>query len=248
VTGILPCPSRAALFAALARHSYNRARFSSMQKTPTQHPYEAVIFDLDGTLADTFPTVMRSYNQVMLDYTGRTWTLEEMLPHFGPPEDVIFKKFIQDGSRHEAALEDYYRLIEADGVEIKPFAGMRELLAELRAAGNKLAVFTGATTRAGRIRLRHACLLEFFDEVLGSDGLSNYKPHPEGLWRLLKQFKVAPQAAIFIGDSPLDMLAGRDAGVTTAAVLWGAGTRESLEAAGPDFLLEQPTQLRTVFS
>jgi pyrophosphatase PpaX len=219
-----------------------------MQKTPAQHPYEAVIFDLDGTLADTFTTVMRNYNQVMLDYTGRTWTLEEMLPHFGPPEDVIFNKFIQDDARQQAALADYYRLIEADGVEIKPFTGMRELLGELRVAGKRLAVFTGATTRAGRIRLRHAGLLEFFDEVLGSDGLSNYKPHPEGLWRLLEQFKVAPQATIFIGDSPLDMLAGREAGITTAAVLWGAGTRESLEATGPDFLFEHPAQLSAVFS
>jgi pyrophosphatase PpaX len=244
----LPRAPRAALFAALAQRSYNRARFSRMQKTPAQHPYEAVIFDLDGTLADTFPTVMRSYNQVMLDYTGRTWTLEEMLPHFGPPEDVIFNKFIPDAARQQAALEDYYRLIEADGAEIKPFAGMRELLRELRATGRKLAVFTGATTRAGQIRLRHAGLLEFFDEVLGSDGLKNYKPHPEGLWRLLEQFEVAPQTAIFIGDSPLDVRAGREAGVTTAAALWGAGSRESLEAAGPDFLLEQPTQLRAVFS
>jgi HAD superfamily hydrolase (TIGR01509 family) len=219
-----------------------------MRKTPAQHPYEAVIFDLDGTLADTLPTVMRSYNQVMLDYTGRTWTLEEMLPHFGPPEDAIFKKFIQDDVRQQAALADYYRLIETDGAEIKPFAGVRELLRELRATGRKLAVFTGATTRAGHIRLRHAGLLEFFDEVLGSDGLKNYKPHPEGLWRLLEHFNVAPQAAIFIGDSPLDMRAGRAAGVATAAALWGAGTRETLTATEPDFLLEQPTQLRAVFS
>ena len=225
-----------------------RPRISNMQANNRQRPYEAVIFDLDGTLADTFPTVMRNYNQVMLDYTGRTWTLEEMLPHFGPPEDVIFKKFIQDDARQQAALEAYYRLIEADGVEIKPFAGMRELLGQLRTAGKKLAVFTGATTRAGRIRLGHAGLLDFFDEVLGSDGLSNYKPHPEGLWRLLERFQVAPQAAIFIGDSPLDVRAGREAGVATAAALWGAGSRESLEAAGPDFLLEQPAQLRAVFS
>jgi pyrophosphatase PpaX len=225
-----------------------RPRISDMQARNQQCLYEAVIFDLDGTLADTFPTVMRNYNQVMLDYTGRTWTLEEMLPHFGPPEDVIFNKFIPDIARQRAALEDYYRLLEADGAEIKPFDGMHELLRELRATGRKLAVFTGATTRAGRIRLRHAGLLEFFDEVLGSDRLKNYKPHPEGLWRLLEQFAITPQAAIFIGDSPLDVQAGRDAGVTTAAALWGAGSRESLEAAKPDFLLEQPTQLRTVFT
>jgi HAD superfamily hydrolase (TIGR01549 family) len=224
-----------------------RARISIMQARNINPAFQAVIFDLDGTLADTLPTVVRIFNQVTLRHAGRHYTLPELLPYFGPPEDAIFQKLIVDDTKAAAAIADYYRLCQEDGAEIAAFPGIPELLADLRNAGVRLGVFTGATTRAGRIRLSHAGLLDFFEEILGSEGLSNYKPHPEGVHKLLEQFGVGPQNALFIGDSPFDVAAGRSAGVTTAGVLWGAGTAETLTAAQAHHLVEEPQQLRALF-
>lgn len=218
-----------------------------MQKQSAQSPYAAVVFDLDGTLANTIPTVARLYSHVLQQHTGRRWTLAELLQYFGPPEDIIFERITNDKTLSATMLAEYYRLCETHGAEFQAFTGIAEVLGKLQASGVRLGVFTSGVTAAALIRLRHAGLLNFFETVIGGDQVTNYKPHPEGLQRLLEQFEVEPQAALFIGDSPLDVQAGRAAGTTTAGVLWGAGTRTSMAALRPDFLLEQPAQLSAIF-
>jgi pyrophosphatase PpaX len=218
-----------------------------MQNQTAPSPYAAVIFDLDGTLADTIPTVARLYSQVLHQHTGRQWTLPELLQYFGPPEDIIFERITNDKTLSATMLAEYYRLSDVHGAEFRAFAGMAELIAELKASGVRVGVFTSGITAAAHIRLRHAGLFDLFEAILGGDQVTQYKPHPEGLLRLLDQFEVEPQAALFIGDSPLDIQAGREAGTTTAGVLWGAGTRETLAAAQPDHLFDNPTQLHSLF-
>lgn len=212
-------------------------------QSPYALPYQAVVFDLDGTLANTIPTVARLYSQVLHEYTGRRWTLAELLQYFGPPEDIIFERITNDKTLSATMLAEYYRLSEKHGAEFEAFAGIADVLTKLQSLGVRLGVFTSGVTTAALIRLRHAGLLDFFEAVIGGDQVINYKPHPEGLQQLLHQFEVEPQAALFIGDSPLDVQAGRAAGATTAGVLWGAGTREALLAAEPMHLLDHPQQL-----
>ncbi|MBI1762642.1 MAG: HAD-IA family hydrolase [Acidobacteria bacterium] len=214
-----------------------------MQKQSAQSPYTAVVFDLDGTLANTIPTVARLYSQVLHQHTGRQWTLAELLQYFGPPEDIIFERITNDKTLSATMLAEYYRLSEVHGAEFQAFAGIAEVLTRLRALDVRLGVFTSGVTAAALIRLRHAGLLDFFEAVIGGDQVTNYKPHPEGLQRLLRQFEVEPQTTLFIGDSPLDVQAGRAAGAKTAGVLWGAGTREALADAQPAELFEHPQQL-----
>lgn len=216
--------------------------------TVNQQPrYEAVVFDLDGTLANTFSTVLRIFNQVMLDRTGRHWRLEELLPYFGPPESVMFQRMFPAVEIHEPMIADYFRLSREDGHEIKPFDGIGELIGELKSAGIKLGVFSAANTEAARIRVGHAGLLEYFDEVLGGDSVENSKPHPDGLLRLMERFNVAPAKTVYIGDMVADVETGRAAGVTTVAVTWGAAKMETLAVAKPDFIVGRPELLREVF-
>ncbi len=217
-----------------------------MRTDKPRHAYDSVIFDLDGTLADTLPTVIRIFNQLAASRLGRELSLGDLLPYFGPPETEIFKHFFPDEEEHRLIVAEFYRLCQADGSAIKPFAGIRELLVKLNGMGLQLAVYTGASTRAARIRLEHAGLLGFFSEVMGGDQVSNYKPHPEGVIKLLERFGVAPQAALFVGDSPADIVAGRGAGTAVAAVSWGASPPEVLAAAEPDYLIDNPETLLTI--
>jgi len=119
------------------------------------------------------------------------------------------------------------RLCRADGQAIKPFPGVRELLSKLREHGLLLAVYSGASTEAARIRLGHAGLLNFFNEVLGGDQVANYKPHPEGVIKLIERFKVEPRATLFVGDTLADIGAGRGAG---AARVLDASSRAACSA------------------
>ncbi|MBS1788190.1 MAG: HAD family hydrolase [Acidobacteria bacterium] len=213
-----------------------------------QPRYEAVVFDLDGTLANTFSTVLRIFNQVMLDRTGRHWRLEELLPYFGPPESVMFQRMFPAVEIHEPMIADYFRLSREDGHEIKPFDGISELVSDLKSCGVKLGVFSAANTEAARIRVGHAGLLEYFDEVLGGDSVENSKPHPDGLLRLMESFSVAPAQTVYIGDMVADVETGRAAGVTTVAVTWGAAKRVTLAEANPDHLIDHPKLLKSVIT
>lgn len=218
-----------------------------MQPITSKLRFDAVVFDLDGTLADTFSTVLRLFNRVMLDRTGRQWRLEEMLPYFGPPETIMFQRMFPAAELHEPMIADYFRFSREDGHEIKPFDGISELVSELKSSGVKLGVFSAANAEAARIRVGHAGLLDFFDEVIGGDSVTNSKPHPDGLLHLMERFGVDPAATLYVGDMVADIQTGQAAGVTTVAVTWGAAKRESLAAAQPDFIVEKPQQLRSVF-
>ena len=221
---------------------------TSPRQPDKQSRYEAVIFDLDGTLANTFSTVLRLFNRVMLDRTGRHWKLEELIPYFGPPESVMFQRMFPAAEIHEPMIEDYFRFSREDGHEIKPFDGISELVTDLKASGIKLGVFSAANTEAARIRVGHAGLLDYFDEVLGGDSVANSKPHPDGLLHLMETFDVDPMETIYIGDMVADVETGRAAGVTTVAVTWGAAKREMLAAANPDHLIDHPKLLKNVIT
>lgn len=225
-----------------------RPQLSIMLTSIKQTRYEAVIFDLDGTLANTFSTVLRLFNRVMLERTGRHWKLEELIPYFGPPESVMFQRMFPAADIHEPMIDDYFRLSREDGHEIKPFEGIRELVSDLKCSGVKLGVFSAANTEAARIRVGHAGLLDFFDEVLGGDSVANSKPHPDGLLHLMEKFAVDPLATVYIGDMVADVETGRAAGVTTVAVTWGAAKREILAAANPDHLIDDPKLLKRVIT
>lgn len=217
-----------------------------MQAHNRKTRFDAVVFDLDGTLADTFPTVLRIFNRLMLERTGREWRLAELAPYFGPPETVMIQRIFPDAELHDAIIQDFFRLSREDGHEIKAFHGIRELVEELSEAGVKLGIYSGANTESARHRIGHAGLLEHFDEVLGGDRVSNYKPHPEGLLKLIEQFDVDPRRTIYIGDMVADVEVGRGAGATTVAVTWGAGKREALAAAKPDYLIDNPMMLHSI--
>ena len=218
-----------------------------MQAPNKKNRFDAVVFDLDGTLANTFPTVLRIFNRLMSERTGREWKLAELAPYFGPPETVMIQRIFTDSAEQEAIISEYFRLCREDGHEIEAFDGIRDLVHSLRDAGVRLGVYSGANTEAARIRIGHAGLLEYFEEVVGGDAVSNYKPHPEGLLKLIEQFAVDPRRTAYIGDMVADVEAGRSAGVTTVAVTWGAGKREALAAAGPDYLIDDPLMLHAVF-
>ncbi|MDX2040442.1 MAG: HAD family hydrolase [Acidobacteriota bacterium] len=217
-----------------------------MQPITSKLRFDAVVFDLDGTLADTFSTVLRLFNRVMLERTGRQWRLEEMLPYFGPPETVMFQRMFPAAEVHEPMIADYFRFSHEDGHEIKPFDGISELVSELKSSGVKLGVFSAANAEAARIRVGHAGLLDFFDEVIGGDSVTKSKPHPDGLLHLMERFGVDPAATVYVGDMVADVQTGRSAGVTTVAVTWGADSGNRLSAAKPDHVIDHPRLLRNI--
>jgi pyrophosphatase PpaX len=91
-------------------------------------------------------------------------------------------------------------------------------------------------------------MAELFDVIVAGDDCQNHKPHPEPLLRAMETALASQRETIYIGDSTHDIVAGRAAQVMTAAATWGPFPRAALEDLRPDFLLNHPKDLLTVFS
>jgi pyrophosphatase PpaX len=200
----------------------------------------AVLYDFDGTLADSTELIMRCYRHTMTTHLGDCPPDEEWLSGFGTPLETQIARFARDGAEHDAMLATYRaHQDEHHDTLLRPFPGAVETIAELDRRGVRLAIVT-SKLRRGTLRGMELCgLTDLVDVVVTPEDVANAKPHPEAVEVALARLGVAPGEALFVGDSPHDLVAGREAGVRTAAALWGPFPREALLAERPDYQLER---------
>lgn len=210
----------------------------------SERSIRAVLYDFDGTLADTTELVMECYRQTMERHLGEVPPVEEWLRGFGTPLEVQMSRFATSAAQRRAMI-DSYRWFQEDGAErlVRPFAGALETLDELRARGIELAIVT-SRHRESTLRAIDLCgLTARFREIVTPEDVASPKPHPEPVLCALRRLGVDPGVALFVGDSPHDIVAGRGAGTDTAAALWGPFAREVLEAERPTHLLNHPSDV-----
>jgi len=194
----------------------------------------AVLFDLDGTLVDSIELLVASMEY---SFEGRALRppLEEWIALIGTPLDKMLARWAVDDDDVLLLRARYreHQLAKHDEM-LKLYPGMVETVRALHAAGHPLAVVTSKLEYGARRALKFAQIEDCFDVVVGIDATSKHKPEPEPVWYALEKLGVARERAMFVGDSTHDMEAGRAAGVTTVAVLWGPYTKAQLEPTAPD--------------
>lgn len=195
-----------------------------------------VIFDLDGTLADTLPLAIAAFRRAIEPLTGRTLTDAEIIAQFGPSEEGMIRALAP--AHYDAALADYLRHYEAlHDMCPDPFPGMRGLLADLKARGVRLGLVTGKGARSTRLSLRRFGLEDMFEVVEIGDPAGPRKA--ESIRRVLAGWGMDPAQAVYVGDAPTDVTAAHEAGVAAVGAAWTETTdRALLAAAKPDALLE----------
>jgi len=200
----------------------------------------AVLYDFDGTLADSTELIMRCYRHTMATHLGECPPDEAWLAGFGTPLETQIARFARDAREHDAMLATYREhQNEHHDVLLRPFPGAVETVAELKRRGLALAVVTSKHRRATLRGMDLCGITDLFDVLITPEDVENAKPHPEPVHLALTRLGVAPAEALFVGDSPHDMVAAREAGTRTAAALWGPFPREALLAEHPDHLLER---------
>lgn len=202
------------------------------------------LFDLDGTLIDSIELILRSYRHTMRTHRGVEPPDDVWMEGLGTPLWVQFRHWTEDETEIRAMVDTYrtYNLAHHDAL-VRPYDGVVAEVRRLRAGGKVLGLVT-SKMRGGALKgLRLAGIEDAFTVVVGSDDVTNPKPHPEPVLIALKRLDRAPGEAVFIGDSRHDLECGRAAGVATAAVLWGPFDRAHLQDLEPDYWLEQPRDL-----
>lgn len=209
-----------------------------MSPTPnTSREWDAVLFDLDGTLANTIPLILACYRHALaIHRPGEPPNEEAVLAGIGRTLDEELAAFEPDRELREAFRLTYLeRQRELHDEMVTPFPGALTAVERLRARGTPIAIVT-SKARELAMRTLQVCALDVhFDHVVTADDVSRGKPDPEPVHRATELLGIEPSPRVaLIGDSLHDVHAGRAAGVTTVAVAWGVSTAAQLEAVGPD--------------
>jgi len=201
-----------------------------------------VIFDLDGTLADTLPLGIVAFRRAIEPLAGRTLTDAEIVATFGPSEEGTIRALAP--AHYDAGIADYLRHYEAlHHMVPDPFPEMRKLLTDLKARGVRLGMVTGKGARSAEFSLRRFGLEDAFEAVETGDPTGPRKV--EGIRRILAGWGMEPTEAVYVGDAPSDVTAAREAGVAMIGAAWAETTdRDLLAAEKPDALLVTVGELK----
>ena len=207
---------------------------------------DLIVFDLDGTLADSLPDLAAAAN-----FACRTLDLPQRPPAaikdmIGGGERMFVARFLGPGNERyleeglKLYLEHYSRHC---GDLTRLYPGVKETLARL--SHKKLAVLSNKLQRLTEQVLEVMGILPGFAAVRGGGSLP-LKPSPEPLSAIIRELGRTPARTLMVGDKLADIITGREAGALTAAVTYGYGDPSSLTAAAPDVLLSRFSQLTEI--
>lgn len=184
---------------------------------------KAVLFDFDGTLADTAPDLAAAINRMRTDLGEEPLPIERLRPFASAgARGLVFAGFgVKPEDPEYKALREEFLDVYAETccITTKLFPGVAELLAELRRRELRWGVVTNKSTRFTERILVHLDLKP--DCVACGDTTPHLKPHPASLLHAAEQLKLAPNACCYLGDDLRDMKAAQAAGMRPIAVEWG---------------------------
>ncbi len=195
---------------------------------------KALLFDIDGTLIDTFDYILEAMNLAMMDASMAPLERDELMPLIG--RDVASQMAILrrvSGRVVDDIHEAYYRhFMEFVRRGVRLYPGVRATLEGL--PGYLIGTITTRRRFVARQMLVIGRIEKHFTAIVGGDEVERPKPHPDLIHRACEALHVAPSEAVAIGDSPVDILAGRAAGALTVAAMYGYGRKEELVKSKPD--------------
>ena len=202
-----------------------------------------MLFDFDGTLADTAADLVRALNRVRADRRLPEVPLEKLRQYASAGARGLIVAglgILADDPEFKQMREDFLRYYAADiCVDTKLFPGMEELLAAIEARGLRWGIVTNKSTNLTRmlveaLALRPAC-------VVCGDTTPHLKPHPASLLHAAKELALPTQDCLYLGDDLRDILAAHAASMPSVAVRWGYG--DDAEAWNADAVIEKPADL-----
>jgi HAD superfamily hydrolase (TIGR01509 family) len=206
----------------------------------------AVIFDVEGTLIDCVPLVLESWRET-LHKAGHLFSVQDLQPYSGMDGAWMLERLLplEPVDVRQQLLEEQGRRYRTDFLRLaRPFAGVRELVEGLKAWGVAVGL---ATTCKGdelaaydeRVQVRPLA-----DAIVCGEAVKHGKPHPALLRDCLTALGVDDSSAVIaVGDTPYDAIAAKGAGMRCVGVLTGGFTRQSLQAAGCDEVLDRVVTL-----
>lgn len=196
---------------------------------------DGILFDNDGTLSDTYQTILRSFRYATREVLGQALPDEVLMAKVGIPLVDQMKDFSDDPAVQQRLLEVYrsYERQIHDGL-IAAFPGEHEALERLAKAGFPMGVVTSKRHATASRGLEIIGVRDYFTAFVGSDDCERHKPDPAPVVQGACQLGLDPVRCAYVGDSPFDMQAGISAGCVTIGVGWGMFDIATLQEQRPD--------------
>jgi len=211
--------------------------------------YDTIVFDLDGTLIDTLEDLKDSVNYAMNVYGFPERSLEEIRTFVGNGVGKLIERAIPDGIENPLykeclkVFQDHYSKNMQN--KTAPYNGIKELLAELKDRGFKMAVVSNKFDSAVKELVK-----EFFGDyikvAIGESENVSRKPAPDTVIKALAELGSAPDKSVYVGDSEVDVMTAKNSKLTCIGVTWGFRTREVLEKEGAQYIIDEPHQLLSI--
>ncbi|HBA51304.1 MAG TPA: HAD family hydrolase [Lachnospiraceae bacterium] len=209
----------------------------------------AVIFDLDGTLSDSIQSIKYSGDKAMEAFGYGPFSVEQYKYFVGDGAANLVRRALEAGgdtklSHFEEAYALYREIFKENCMfRVRPYEGIRELLATLKAQDVKIAVLSNKphaeTVNVIESLFGKGC----FDTIQGQKENVAIKPSPEGAFQILDRLGLEPSEVVYLGDTATDMKTGKNAGFFTVGALWGFRDRQELEENGADAIISHPLEL-----
>ena len=200
-----------------------------------------IIFDFDGTLADTRGLIVKTMQQTLEALGLESRTDDQCASMIGLPLKQAFTDLIpMSDEMGEQCVETYRRIFnENNAVYVIPtFPHVMETLHQLHEQGYILTIASSRSNRSLREFVNDMDLNDVISYVLGAEDVTRAKPHPDPVLQTLDTFGCKAEDALVVGDTWYDIEMGKRAGVKTCGVTYGNGTREELIQAGADYLVD----------
>ncbi len=203
----------------------------------------AVLFDFDGTLADSYDAIAASINHVRAQRGLAALSVDQVRVHVGhgPGHLLAHTVGVGDPRENEALYRRHHPTVMREGTRLLP--GAADMLKTLKQRGLRLAVCSNKPLPYTKALLAWLGIAELFDAVLGPEDVTHPKPAPDMLLAGLSRLNVKADEALYVGDMTVDVTTARGAGVRVWVVPTGSDERETLQAARPDRLLDNLAML-----
>lgn len=204
-----------------------------------------VLFDLDGTLADTVPLIIATFKRTLAAQLGWEPTTEQCKEWIGRSLTDTFRTLAPD--RVDELVAHYLEWNLANHRDhVRPFAGVSELIDALESSGRTFGVVTSKRHKSALLSLDCAQLTGRIGLLATEEDTLLHKPDAEPLLHALALIGAQPADAVYIGDAVVDLQAANEAGVAAVGVTWGAASEEELAAHDPVAIVHTMAELRAL--
>ena len=216
------------------------------------HTIQLVVFDLDGTLIDSRLDLIHSVNAMLRHLDRPELPGDVIASYVGDGAPMLIRRALgdpKDGRLLQQALDyflAYYKEHKLDHTTV--YAGIPDALKQIQSNGmrRQMAILSNKPVNPSRAIVDALGLSSFFVRIYGGNSFETKKPDPLGVLTILKETGVAPDRALMVGDSSIDILTGRNAGIATCGVTYGFAPQTFAELQ-PDVIVESPSELKELF-